>query len=120
MSRAEFIVYKGVRILELDLKGSKDINQSIATFQLAQKLAVKEPLKSLHLLTDVTDAHYTTEGVAVMKEFSKATTPYMKASAAVGVSGMKKIIVLSLMKLAGRDIKLFDTREEALEWLAGQ
>ena len=44
----------------------------------------------------------------------------MKASAAVGVSGLKKIIVLSLMKLAGRDIKLFDTREEALDWLAGQ
>jgi hypothetical protein len=120
MNRVEFIVHKGVRILDLDLRGSKDINQSIAAFQLAQKLATQEPLKSLHLLTDVTDAHYTSEGVAVMKEFSKATTPHMKASAAVGVSGLKKIIVQSLMKLAGRDIKLFDTREEALDWLAGQ
>ena len=120
MTRTEFIVYKGFRILDLDLRGSKDINQNIAAFQLAQKLAMKEPLKSLRLLTDVTDAHYTAEGVSVMKDFSKATTPYMKASAAVGVTGIKKIIVQSLMKLAGRDIRLFDTREQALEWLVDQ
>ena len=56
MYKVEFIVHKGVRILNLDLRESRDINQNIEAFQLAQKLATKEPLKSLHLLTDVTDA----------------------------------------------------------------
>jgi hypothetical protein len=55
-----------------------------------------------------------------MKEFSKSVTPHMKASAAVGVTGIKKIILQSLIMLAGRDIKLFNTREEALEWLSKQ
>jgi hypothetical protein len=118
--KAEFILHNGVQILVLDVKGSKDMAQNIAAFRLAQKLATNEPLKSVRLLTDVTGAHYDSEGVAVMKEFSKATTPYNKASAVVGVEGMKWIIVQSLIKLTGRDIKLFDTRDKALDWLAGQ
>mgnify|MGYP001769268534 CR=1 FL=1 len=56
----------------------------------------------------------------VLKDFSKAITPYVIASANVGVTGLKKIIVMSLNKLTGRDLKLFDTREEALEWLISQ
>ena len=45
----------------------------------------------------------------------------MKASAVVGGgTGVKWIIVQPLIKLTGRDIKLFDTRENAKEWLAGQ
>ena len=120
MPKAEFILYKGVQILNLDLIGSKDMAQNIAAFQLAKKLAMKEPLKSVRLLTDVTGAHYDSEGVGVIKEFSKATTPHNKASAVVGVEGIKRIIVQSLIKLTGRDIRLFNTREEALEWLAAQ
>ena len=120
MTRAEFISHKGVRILDLDLRGSKDVDANIAVFRLAQKMATKEPLGSLRLLTDVTDAHYTAEGIKVVKEFSKATTPNIKASAVVGIDGMKKIIVMSLIKLIGRDIQMFDTREQALDWLAAK
>jgi hypothetical protein len=82
--------------------------QNIAAFRPAQKLAMMKPLKSVKLLTDVTDAHYGNKGVSVMKEFSKSVTPHIKASALVGVTGVKWIIVQSLIKLTGRDIKLFD------------
>ena len=120
MPKVEFILHKGVRILDMSLKDSKDVDQNIATIQLAQKLVMKESPKSVRLLTDVTNGHYTTEGVSVLKEFSKASTPYMKASAVVWVTGVKWIIVQSLIKLTGREIKLFDTRENAKDWLAGQ
>ncbi len=120
MPRIEFITYRGERVLDLDLRGNKDISQGIEAFQTAQKMAMKEPLKSLRLLTDVTNAHYDSAGVAAIKEFSKAATPYMKASAIVGVDGLKRIIVRSLIMLTGRDIRLFDTREQALDWLASQ
>jgi len=120
MPKVEFILYKGVRILDLNVRDSKDVDQNIAAFRLAQEMAMKEPIKLLRLLTDVTEAHYTTEAVSVLKEFSKSTTPYMKASAVVGVTGVKWIILQSLIKLTGREIKLFDTRENARVWLAGQ
>ncbi|MBI4726562.1 hypothetical protein HY768_04970 [candidate division TA06 bacterium] len=71
-------------------------------------------------MTDVTRAHYTTQTVDTMKEFSQAVTPYVLASAAVGVSGIKRIVLQSLVRLSGRDIRMFDDREQALDWLAGQ
>lgn len=86
MSRVEFILHKGVRILDLDIRGSKDIDQNIADFRLAQELAIKEPLKSLRILTDVTEAHYTSEAASALKDFPQSTTPDMKAGAVVGVS----------------------------------
>jgi hypothetical protein len=120
MSKVEFIMHNGVRILILDVSNSKDIGENISAFQAARKIVAQEPPKSVRLLTDVTQAHYTAEGVDAMKEFSKASTPYIKASAAVGVSGIKRIIVQSLVKLTGRDIQIFGDREKALEWLSGQ
>jgi hypothetical protein len=118
--RVEFILYKGVRILDLDVRDSRDVDQNIEAFRLAEELAMKEPLKSLRLLTDVTNALYTVEEESVLNEFSKSTTPYMKASAVVGVTDFKWTKVKTLIKLTGRDIKLFDTRENAQEWLSGQ
>jgi hypothetical protein len=55
--------------------------------------------------------------VSALKELFKSITPYIKASAVMGVTGVKWIIVQSLIKLTGRDIKLFDNRKQALEWL---
>lgn len=120
MAQTDFMLYKGVRILYLNIVGSKDIEQNMAAYRRAQELATKEPPKSVRFLANVTDAHFTSEGVSVLKEFSKTITPYVIASANVGVTGLKKIIVQSLIKLSGRDLKLFDKEEAALEWLVNQ
>jgi hypothetical protein len=120
MPKVDFIMHQGVRILVLDVSHTKNIDENIAAFTAGREMAIKEPLKSVRLLTDVTQAHYTTEGVEVMKEFSKTCTPYIKASAVVGVSGIKRIIVQSLIKLTGRHIEIFGDRDKALEWLSGQ
>ena len=120
MAATEFIEYKGVKILNLNVVGSKNIEYNIAAYRKAQELATKEPLKSVRFLAEVTDAHFTPEAVVILKEFSKAITPYVIASANVGVTGVRKIIVMSLNKLTGRELKLIGTREEALEWLISQ
>jgi hypothetical protein len=118
MPRVEFILHKEVRILILDVSHTKNIEENIAAFNAARELVIKEPPKSVRLLTDVTEAHYTSEGVEVMKAFSKACTPHIKASATMGVSGIKRIIVQSIIKLTGREIVMFGDREKALDWLA--
>ncbi|MBI5806487.1 hypothetical protein HZA73_10670 [candidate division TA06 bacterium] len=120
MDKVDFMLYRGVRILVLDVSHSKSVDENIAAFQEAQRIISREPSKSVRLLTDVTQAHYTTQAVDAMKEFSKASTPYIKASATVGVTGIKRVIVHSLIKLTGRHIEIFGDREKALDWLAGQ
>jgi hypothetical protein len=117
MERVYFTDYRGRRVLVQDLSGLQDVRECIAIFDRAEAIIVKEPPKSVRLLTDVSDAHYDRDGVERMKRFSIAVTPHMQASAVVGVSGLKKIVVQTLIKLTGRHIALCDSQTKALEWL---
>ena len=120
MAKVGFIEHKGARILSLDVSHSHSSEENIAAFWQARELIQKEPPKSVRLLTDVTKAHYTSQAVDAMKEFSQTVTPHILASTAVGVSGIKRIVLQSLIKLSGRHIEMFEEREKALDWLAGQ
>ncbi|MDO9391860.1 MAG: hypothetical protein Q7U71_08825 [bacterium] len=120
MAKVGFIEHKGARILSLDVSHSHSAEENIEAFQQAQALILQQPPKSVRLLSDVTKAHYTTQAVDAMKQFSKTVTPHILASAAVGVSGIKRIVLQSLIKLSGRHIEMFGDREKALDWLAGQ
>ena len=120
MERVYVKEHKGKKILILDLTGLEDVLESKRNFDRAQGMIMQEPGKSVRLLTNVTAAHYDRDGAEHMKKFSVAVTPYIKASVVVGVQGVKKIVVHTLIKLTGRDIVLRDTVEQALDWLAGQ
>jgi hypothetical protein len=120
MSKVEFITHKQSRVLLLDVSYSASVEENISAFTEAQRVILQQPPKSVLLLTDVTQAHYTQQAVDAMKEFSKTVTPHIKASAAVGVSGIKKIVLQSLSRLSGRDIRMFDDRTQALDWLVQQ
>ncbi len=120
MDRVYFKEHRGVKILILDLTDSKSVQENIAGFEQAERIILQHPAKSVRLLTNVTNAHYSTQAVDRMKQFSKTVTPQMLASAAVGVGGIKKIILQSLNRLTGREIKMFDLAEPALDWLSSQ
>ena len=62
-------------------------------------------------ITDVTDAWFDPDVIDAMKEFLIGNKPYVVAAAVVGVTGQ-------VMKLFGRRLVLFDTVEQAKEWLA--
>lgn len=120
MDKVRFIEHKGKRIVFQDLSNSRDAKTNIEIFAETQSVIEKEAEKSVLLLTDVTNAHYDIEAAEFMKKFSVAVTPYMKASAAIGVTGIKRVLLMSLIKLSGRDIRLFETAEEAKDWLISQ
>lgn len=115
-----FITHNNKQILYLDVTNSPDVETSMAQFDEAKRVCQMQPEKSVLLLTDVTGAHYNTEATNHMKEFSAAITPYVRASAAVGVTGIMRIIVRSLIRISGRDIRIFDTIDEAKDWLVEQ
>ena len=79
-----------------------------------------QPPKSLLILTDVTGTTFNTAAVEEMKHYSAFNTPFVKASAVVGLSGIKKIIYDAVIKVIGRAVMSFHTEAEALDWLARQ
>jgi hypothetical protein len=52
-----------------------------------------------------------------MQEITAANKDHVYKAAVVGVSGLKQIIVNSVAMFSKRDLKLFDSRDAALDWL---
>jgi hypothetical protein len=70
------------------------------------------------LLLDITNAYITTEVLETFKKAAIDIKPYTKKIAVVGVRGIQKVffkIVITFSK--SNNIKSFETREEAMDWL---
>ena len=72
------------------------------------------------VITKVINTGFDTEVAGIMKEYAQHNTPYVKASAVVGISGWSKIILIAIKTVTGRDFYLADSMEEAQEWLIKQ
>jgi len=120
MDRVRSIAHKGATILKVDLSHSTTIEEELEAIARARQIIAAKPPHSVLLLTDVTKAFFNARGVAELKAWSDANTPYVKASAVLGIVGIYRVIYESVVKLTGRDIVAFDTEAEALDWLAGR
>lgn len=112
MKRVYFIEYKGKKFLYIDMSKCSD-EEMLAVIANAREIIRNQPEKSVFTLTDVTDAWFCPEVNDAMKEFLANNKPYVIAAAVVGING-------STMRLLGRELVLFDTLEQAKEWLSDQ
>jgi hypothetical protein len=114
--------HKGMNILCLDVAGLKlkDKPEFQKHIEDAKEQIRMHPPKSLLLITNVTSTGFDTQVAAIMGEYADHNTPYVKASALVGVSGVQKVVLAAIKAMIGRDFYLADTMEEAQEWLIQQ
>lgn len=68
-------------------------------------------------LVDVTGSYAEPESIILLSDSAKATTPYLKKSAIVGVAGVKKVLLNFIKKISGMNIEPKESLEEAKEWL---
>ena len=120
MERVRFVMHKGKRILLTDFSGLAPGKEFAETVDASRKTIASQPPKSLLSLLDATGAHYDNEMLGLLKELVKSNTPYMKLSSLVGITGLLGIAVRTIAAVAGRSFNLFNTREEAMDWLAEQ
>lgn len=116
MGSTQTVSYKGKEIFITDVSKAEPIESTRVYDEAIQKIT-KMPHKSVLLITDSTDAVYNSESSAVTKNYSSTISAHIKGSAVVGADNMKKIMISTLRLLTKRDIKTFDTREQAMEWL---
>lgn len=116
MKPFDTITYKGKTIVIVDISGTKP-EEAIVTLREAQKKISELPPKSVLILTDVTDAVFNATSSNAIKEFSAKNTPYIKASATVGSTEMRAILLRSVASFTGRQIGACGTRQEAMDWL---
>jgi hypothetical protein len=119
MERVRFKEHKWRRILLIDFSNCS-IDEALKTMKEAEKIIRVQPKGSLLILTDVTNARYNLEAVERLKEFTKGNKPYVRASAVVGLDGIKKIIYDAVVMFSKRFFPVFDDREKAKDWLIEQ
>ncbi len=120
MGRVAFITHKGASIVKVDLSRSATVEENLVVLEEARKVIGAKPPGSVLLLTDVTQAFFNAKGISALKDWSNFNTPYVKASAVLGITGIYRIIYEAVQKLVGREIVCFDTEEQALAWLASR
>jgi hypothetical protein len=116
------LYYLNKKILCLDLAGlqSRDKQEFQMHVNSAKEMIRKQPPKSVLVITNVIDTGFDTDVAGIIKDYAQHNTPYVKASAVVGIAGWSKIILTAVKKLTGREFYLADSIEEAKEWLVKQ
>jgi hypothetical protein len=119
MAQVQVILHKGVKIVSLDFSGCKATDLPPIVDE-AKKVIASQPLGSALVVTNVTDTEMNKDVSRLMKDLTTHNKPFVKASAVVGVDGLKKIVFNGVQTVSGRRLSSFDTLEQAKAWLVSQ
>ena len=120
MRKPEIIIYQGNEIIYLDFTGLKDKEEILKLEGDGSKMIRSHIPKSALTLTNLEGMHFNNDIKKYFEECVVANTPFVKASAVIGLSGLISIFYNGFVKLTRRDVKSFKSKDEALEYLIGK
>ena len=78
---------------------------------------VRQPDDSVLALADVRGTTGTTEVVRLFKLSATRTRRCTHKQAVVGIAGLKRVLAQAIANVSNQPMKLFDSVEEAMDWL---
>jgi hypothetical protein len=115
--RIRFIDHKGKKILLVDFSNCPANEVEEIARRVPDYITV-QPLGSVLVLTDFTRAVFDRDAVRAVKETAVFDKPFVKKSVLIGTEGLPASFYDDLKSYSRRDLLIFKTREEALDWLA--
>jgi hypothetical protein len=104
----------------MDFSNMNNTNEIKSLINESIRYIRAQPPASILTLTNIQGMHFSNEIKDLFSDFVKGNKPFVKAGAVIGMSGMQQIVYNGLMKVTGRDIKAFNTAEEAKNWLVSK
>jgi hypothetical protein len=77
-----------------------------------------QPRASVLVLVDFSGASFDEEAVRAMKEAAVFDKPYVKKSAWIGAASVPVEFQQEIKRFSRREMPIFETRKDALAWLA--
>lgn len=116
--RSDWIEHKGKKIFYQNFSNNF-YNAAVVKAELAevQKVVTTQPLNSVLVLSDFRDTNIGSELLSSMNSASLATKAYVRKTAVLGVTGMKRKLADILTAITGQELKYFDNIEYAKNWL---
>jgi hypothetical protein len=120
MAQVKFIAHKGKKILLIDFTYSKP-EEMLEAIEQVKKTVKKSAEKSVLALIDVRYSPFDNDLSNALKHMAADDRPYIKMTALVGVTGLKKLAYKAMIRFSGRkNMVIFDRIESAKDWLAEQ
>ena len=117
MERAQFVTHKGKQIFKMDCRGAT-LEEMDAIIEECILRVRNQPEKSVLTLTISGGSAFSGETISRLKDLARDNTPYVKAGAIVGVTGLYKVVFNAVAMFSKRRFYLFDTVDEAMDFLA--
>jgi hypothetical protein len=113
-----YIFHKGKKILYIDYTKCKSTEETLRVLEMARQEYLKTN-EMILVLNDFREAYGSNEFMKRARELGKELFhDRTKKSAALGVVGIKKILVNAYNVFAKNKINIFNTKEEALDFLS--
>lgn len=117
MDRSCFVAHKGKQIFVLDCQGITPEDMHLLIDECA-RIVRQQPEQSVLTLTIAGGSTtFDSESVSKLKELTKGNAPYVKAAAVVGITGLFKVVLSAVSMFSRRRFYMFDTVEEAKDFL---
>ena len=113
---AEWVVYKGKRILYIKYSGLKP-QEMLDLIREATQIILDSKSNQILSLSDLTGCYTNQEFVDLSKKQGMISLPLTKKAAVVGITGLKKILFRAVNSVAPNPRVPFDTVEAAMDWL---
>jgi hypothetical protein len=118
MIKSRWIEHKGTKILKQDFANLFFNSQAVKNeLTGVQEIVLNEPANSVLVLSDFTNTQITGDLMTVMNQASRITKPFVKKTAVLGITGIKRTFGDLLSRITGQPLVYFTNEAEALEWL---
>ncbi len=114
--RIHFTEHQGKQILLIDFSGASAPQMQLI-LELVRMTVAQHARESLLTLADMTDATVDHAVATKIKEVLTLDRPFVKKSAWVGTEKIPNAFLENFHNFSQRDIVIFQTREEAMDWL---
>jgi hypothetical protein len=117
--RLKKISHRGCTILYTDYSDFSTFDEWRALVDAEREMMPKERPGSVLALAVFTGSRLSASAFGAIKDLAVHNKPYIKASALVGLSPLQQAVFLKgIERTSDRSFGLFDSVEEAMDWLA--
>ena len=115
--RIRYIDHQDKKVLLVDFSNCS-ANEVEEIARAAPDYITVRPRGSVLVLTDFSGAAFDRDALRAMKEAAVFDKPFVRKSALLGTEDLPASFYDELISFSRRELLIFKTREEALDWLA--
>lgn len=120
MRKPELISHNGKTIVYLDFSNMRDKDEIMKLENDGAEYIRRQSPKSVLTLTNMDGMFFNNDIKKFFEEVVKGNAPYVKVGAVIGLNGLISIMYNTFIRMTGRNIRLFKSKEEAMDFLVNQ